>query len=112
MSNCIDVVTFNKDRIRLEMKFDGDDYETANVKFRLIGYGDNGKILHGQIEESVSIPVRMIFDMSYLLGMCVRRTAAQYEKEVQEMIDAIELKKHPFKHIGGISDKKDQKTVK
>lgn len=107
MSDCIDVVTFNKDTLRLEMRFDGDNYETASVKFSL------HTIDHGpSLEEDVTIPVRCLFAMGYLLLMSVRRTAVQYEQEVQEMIDKIEHKKHPFKHRGGENDKKDKKTSK
>jgi hypothetical protein len=104
MSNCIDVVTFNKDKLRLEMRFDGDNYETASVQFKSVT--SDMRIL----EESVTIPVKMIFDITYLLGMCVRRTAAQYELEVQEMIDRVEQKKHPFKDIGETKDGKKDKA--
>jgi CRISPR/Cas system CMR subunit Cmr6 (Cas7 group RAMP superfamily) len=83
------------------MRFDGDDYESASVKFKL-ETGDS----RTNIEESVGIPVKMIFDMTYLIGMCVRRIAAQYENEVIEMENRIEQKKHPFKDIGGNKDGK------
>jgi len=105
MSNCIDVVFFNNNRIELQMRFDGDDYETATVNFKL-STGDG----RPPLEEPVTIPVKCLFAMGYLLLMSVRRTAAQYEKEAQEMIDAIELKKHPFKDIGGKKDGKKDKA--
>jgi hypothetical protein len=99
-------VSFNKGRDRLEMKFEGDDYETATVKMTL-----EGKMAFGiPLEEPVIIPVRCLFALGYLALMSIRRTAAQYEKEAQEMIDAIELKKHPFKHVGG-TDEKDKKAT-
>jgi hypothetical protein len=82
------------------MRFDGDSYETGTV-----------------ILESVIIPVKLIFDMAYLLGMCVRRTALQYEKEVIEMQEWIRKKQHPlgtskFKCIGVVNGKKNKKKSK
>lgn len=91
MSNCVNVVTFNKDKLRLEMIFTGDDYESATVKFEL-----KNANYSRPLEEPVTIPVRCLFDMGYLILMSIRRTALQYEKEVQEMADRIEMKIHPF----------------
>jgi hypothetical protein len=94
MSDCINIVTFNKDKILLEMRFVGDDYETANVKFKL---KDNYDL---SLEEPVMIPVKCLFSMGYLMLMSIRRAALQYEKEVQDMADKIAMKKHSFKDIG------------
>ena len=103
MSDYIHNVTFNRNKILLEMRFDGDNYESATVKFEL-----RNSDYSRPLEEPVTIPVKCLFSMGYLILMSIRRTAAQYEKEAQEMIDVIELKKHPFEHIGGDKDgKKD-----
>jgi hypothetical protein len=109
MSDEIHWVTFSKGALRLQMNFVGDDYHGgATVTFKL----EAMKTAHGVLEESVTIPVENLFDMTYLIGMCVRRTAAQYETEVQEMVDRLEQKKHPFEHIGGKNGKKDKKETK
>jgi len=100
MSDCIESIAFSKNTLRLDMIFEDDDYEKATVKFKLVSKNN-------VIEESLAIPVKLIFDVSFLIGMCVRRTAVQYEKEIQEMQDVIAMKKHPFKHIGGSDGKED-----
>lgn len=86
-------IKFNNGKLRLDISFSDDDYEKAVVAFKLVSEG-----LHGVLEQSSVIPVRCLFDMVHLMGMSLRRTAAQYELEVQEMIDKIEQKKYPFKH--------------
>jgi len=105
MSDYIHNVTFNRNKILLEMRFDGDNYESATVKFEL-----RNSDYSRPLEEPITIPVRCLFSLGYLVLMSIRRTAAQYEKEAQEMADAIELKKHPFKDIG--KEKKEIKDVK
>jgi len=79
MSNCIDVIYFNNNQLQLQMKFDGDSYETASVQFKLSAAD------RGVLEESPAIPVKMLFDIVFLIGMSVRRTAMQWEVEVKEM---------------------------
>lgn len=103
MSDEIFCIRFNGGVLRLDVLFNEDDYEKASVRFKLVGP-------NGLLEESGSIPVRTLFDISFLIGMCIRRTAAQYEKEVQEMMDRIEQKKHPFKHIGGANEENKKAT--
>jgi hypothetical protein len=106
MGDEVHIIHFNKSRLVLTMRFDGDDYETATVKMTLEGRSAFGI----PVEEPVTIPVRCLAAMGYLMLMSIRRTAAQYEKEAQEMIDAVELKKHPFKHIGGGDGAKENKA--
>ena len=107
MSDCINTITFNKDRLFLEMRFDGDDYETATMKCSLKGC-HHGPLL----EEDVVIPVRCLFSLGYLILMSVRRTGAEYEKEAQEMQDRIEMKKHPLDTSQLKGKKKDVKKNK
>jgi hypothetical protein len=86
------------------MIFNGDDYESATVKFEL--KNDN---YSRPLEEPVTIPVRCLFAMGYLILMSIRRTALQYEEEAQEMADRIELKKHPFKKENEHGTEKNKK---
>lgn len=105
MSDEIHNITFNRNTLRLEMRFEGDDYQSATVKMRLDPYGP-------KIEEDVVIPVRCLFALGHLMLMSIRRTAAQYEKEAQEMVDAVELKKHPLKHAGGKNEEDKETKIK
>ena len=95
MSDSIIVQHFIMSSLLLEMRFVGDDFETASVQFKLEAR-DSRPVL----EESVTIPVKCLFDMTFLIGMCLRRTALQYEVEVEEMKKRIEEGKHPLKPIG------------
>jgi hypothetical protein len=105
MSDYIHNVTFNRNKILLEMRFDGDNYESATVKFEL-----RNSDYSRPLEEPITIPVRCLFSMGFLILMSIQRTAAQYEKEAQEIMDWVEQKKHPFKDIG--KEKKEIKDVK
>lgn len=95
MSDSIINQYFNNSSLILEMRFVGDNYETASVQFKLEAR-DGRPVL----EESVTIPVKRLFDMTFLIGMCLRRTALQYEIEVEEMKKRIEEGKHPLKPNG------------
>jgi hypothetical protein len=105
MSNEIHVVRFNEDRLHLEMKFDGDEYENASVKISL--KANDGRM---PLEEDVTVPVKTLFAMGYLINMSVRRTAYQYEIEVMEMQKRLKRGKHPFKQIGDQNVKKGKKA--
>lgn len=106
MSNTVYVITFNRGEIHLEMRFEGDEYQTAVVQMELKS-NDPRQVM----AEVVRIPVKNLMDAGYLIGMCLRRAAAQYELEVQEMLDGIEQKKHPLK-IKGEENEKDKKEKK
>lgn len=105
MSDCINYIMFSENTLRLEIRFVGDNYHTASVQFKLEAR-DGRPIL----DKSVTIPVECLFDMAFLIGMSVRRTAAQYEIEVQEMQDKIIKGQHPFKDIGEEKDVKEDKA--
>ena len=107
MSDEVFCIRFNKGRLRLDISIGGgDNYETANVQLKLVSDVARGMVL----EETPVIPLKSLMAVSYLIDMSIRRTAAQYEKEVQEMLDKIEQRKHPFKDIGGENEENKEKS--
>ena len=75
MSNEIHYIEFGN--LILELRFEGKDYETASVKFKL-----NAKDGRPTLEESAAIPVSCLFDFAYLAGISVRLNAAREEQEL------------------------------
>jgi hypothetical protein len=69
-------------KLRLEMHIDGNTYDTASIRFKL--EATDGR---PTLQETPAIPVNALFDIPYLIGMSIRRTTMQYEKEVQEMAE-------------------------
>lgn len=77
MSNCVNVIYFEKNTYALEMRFEGEDYNTASVKFKLSTH------LGVQVlGESAAIPVKMLFNLIYLADQAVLLNAIRAEQEV------------------------------
>lgn len=64
----------------LEMRFEGNDYETASVKFKL--YTKDGR---PTLEESPAIPVKCLFHMAYLIEMSIIKNVTMMKQEVRSM---------------------------
>lgn len=75
MSNEVHNIRFGN--IILEMIFEGHDYETASVKFKL-----DAKDGRPTLSESPVIPVRCVFDIAYLIEVSVRLNAVRTEQEL------------------------------
>ena len=58
MSDCINIVNFNKHKLRLKMNFKGDDYDTAVVKFST--EDEHGITMFGES----TIPVKLLSDIT------------------------------------------------
>jgi hypothetical protein len=79
MSNETHIVSFGKNLV-LEMRFEGEEYENATVKFTL-------KARDGRpaLDDSPAIPVKSLFAAGYLIDVSLRRNALMVEQEVLRM---------------------------
>jgi len=96
VSNETHIVPFNKNKLTLELRFEGDDYETASVKIQLKATGRGSPI-----EDSAAIPVKSLFAAGYLIDVSLRRNALMVEQEVLRIEEANKVK-------GDTNGKKDQ----
>ena len=77
MSNEIHVIMFDKQETRLEMRFDGDDFHTAVVKFEL-----KNKI--GLVTGAcMPIPVKSLFDITQLITVSIQEKTIRTEQYIQ-----------------------------
>lgn len=79
MSNEIHHIRFNKDALTLELRFEKDEYNVANIRCKLLR---DGNVLN----ESASIPVRSLFNMAYLTDVSLRLYAIKTEQELLRMV--------------------------
>lgn len=86
MSNEVHNIVFGN--LVLEMRFEGDNYETASVKFKL-----KAKDGRPTLDESAAIPVKCLFHMAYLIDVSVRRDAIMIEQELLRMQEINKEKK-------------------
>lgn len=77
MSDCINVVNFERNKYSLTMRFEGEDYNTASVRFKL-----SANLGIQVLGESAAIPVKMLFNLIYLADQAVLLNAIRAEQEV------------------------------
>lgn len=79
MSNEIHCVEFNDGKLRLDIAFSGDNFETAEIKWKLVSK------THGVLQESPAIPMSSLFDIVALVDIAIREKIMRYEQTLRSM---------------------------
>jgi hypothetical protein len=79
MSNEIHCVTFNNGDMRLDTVYSEDDFRVASVRFKLVSK------MYGVLQESSSIPVRMLFELAALAEVSIQERTQRLENELVRM---------------------------
>jgi len=88
MSNCINVIWFDKGETVLEERYTGEDFETATVVFTL--KNSSGMI----IGECAAIPVQSLFDITQLINISIKEKVLR----IEQYIDSLKKLKKEHKH--------------
>jgi len=83
------------------MRFEGEKFETATVKFTLRA------VDRGVIQEEPAIPVKCLFDVSYVMNLSLQRYGKQVAFETEEYNQQIQRMKKE-----NTDGKKDETTTR
>lgn len=88
MSDCVHYITFDKNTIRLEERFIGDDFQKATVQFTL--KDSIGRV----IGECFPIPVRSLFDITQLIDISIKERIVRVEQTLVSLQQLNKERKH------------------
>lgn len=88
MSNEIHCIEFNQGMTRLDIAFSGDDFETAEVKGKLVSKK------YGVLQESSAIPMRLLFEVVDLINISIRERTCRLERAIQTLIENQQKEMH------------------
>jgi len=79
MSNETHWVTFNDGKLRLEIVYSEDNFEVADVLFKLVSNR------YGVLQESGRIPVKALFEIVSLIEVSIKERTQRLENELIRM---------------------------